>query len=187
MENIKFATSAVITVGAGRGFIVGDHVITAAHCLPVFPPCHSASDTKERTYEKLLAPLGAEPRVWAECMFADPIGDIAVLGTPDDQALPDESKAYDGLVEAESVTPLTVAAPDSEGWLLSLDGLWFRCTIEHQKCGPLYFGELAGKIANGMSGSPMISTTGAAVGVVCVTWSRRRSLGRPRAGGTSTR
>jgi hypothetical protein len=61
--------------------------------------------------------------VWAECLFVDPIGDIAVLGPPDDQELPDESKAYDGLVKAESVTPLTVVPPDSEGWLLSLNGV----------------------------------------------------------------
>jgi hypothetical protein len=129
----------------------------------------SISHTAERTYANLLAPLGDKRSVWAECLFVDPIGDIAVLGTPDDQLFYDESKAYDGLVEAESVTPLTVAPPDSEGWLLSLDGVWFRCAILHQKkFGPLRLGKLEGKIASGMSGSPVLSTTGAAVGVVCV-------------------
>jgi hypothetical protein len=93
----------------------------------------SISHFKERTYAEHLAPLGGEPSVWAECRFVDPIGDIAVLGPPDDQELYDESNAYDGLVEAESVTPLTVAPPESEGWLLSLDGVWFRCAILHQK------------------------------------------------------
>ena len=43
----------------------------------------------------------------AECLFVDPIADIAVLGRPDDQAFPVEFLAYDELVE--SLTPLAVA------------------------------------------------------------------------------
>jgi hypothetical protein len=87
-------TNAVIRVGDGRGFIVKDAgrarfgwrnervVITAAHCLPSFPPCHAASYSEERTYEALLGPLRQKPTVWAECLIVDPIGDIAVLGKP---------------------------------------------------------------------------------------------------------
>jgi hypothetical protein len=93
--------SAVITVGGGRGFVVmgkrrigeyyvtDEYVITAAHCLPHLPPCHACSYTEERTYEGLLAPLGGEPAVWAECLFADPVGDIAVLRSPDGQWNPE--------------------------------------------------------------------------------------------------
>ena len=91
-------------VGDGRGFIIeaGDQrlVITAAHCLPHFPPCHGASYTEERTYPDFIGPLGeSAPKVWAECLFADPVGDIAVLGSPDDQALYDEA-----IVWIETVT-----------------------------------------------------------------------------------
>jgi len=78
------AKHAVITVGAGRGFVVdskrGRLVITAAHCLPRFPRRASVSHSAERTYNALLGPLGKEPSVSTECLFADPIGDIAVLG-----------------------------------------------------------------------------------------------------------
>jgi hypothetical protein len=35
----------------------------------------------------LLSLLGDEPSVLAECLFADPIADIAVLGSLDDQEL----------------------------------------------------------------------------------------------------
>jgi len=46
-------TRAVIKVGDGRGFVVAtDHehiVITAAHCLPYFPPCMSFSGIEEPT------------------------------------------------------------------------------------------------------------------------------------------
>jgi hypothetical protein len=44
-------------VGAGRGFIVGDHdryVITAAHCLPHHPEPHLARGAEEMTYTDLI-------------------------------------------------------------------------------------------------------------------------------------
>ena len=38
---------------------------------------------QERTYPSLLGPLGDQCSVWAECVFVDPIADIAVLGQPE--------------------------------------------------------------------------------------------------------
>jgi hypothetical protein len=66
---LEKAKQAVITVGDGRGFVVeGDlerrYVITAAHCLPELPPAHGASKLEERTYQKLLGPLGEQPSIW---------------------------------------------------------------------------------------------------------------------------
>jgi hypothetical protein len=47
------ATRAVVRVRDGRGFVVeGERsrlVITAAHCLPQFPPCAGFSHLEERT------------------------------------------------------------------------------------------------------------------------------------------
>src|SRR5215831_14238288 len=118
------AGNAVIRVGDGRGFIVKDAgrarlgwrdervVITAAHCLPFFPPCHAASDLSERTYKTLLGPLGQESTVWAECLFVDPIGDIAVLGKPDGQELFEQCDAYEALVMA--IRPLRIADAPKE-------------------------------------------------------------------------
>ena len=61
------AIQAVIRVGDGRGFVVQGPrhqklVITAGHCLPFFPPCHGASYSEERSYQKLLGLLGAYAR-----------------------------------------------------------------------------------------------------------------------------
>jgi hypothetical protein len=54
--------------------------------------------------------LGQEPTAWAECLFADPVGDIAVLGEPE---LIDECDAYKALVEA--AVPLSISdAPRAE-------------------------------------------------------------------------
>jgi hypothetical protein len=88
MSELQAALAGVITVGpGGRGFIVEAtawifpeyFVITAAHCLPQLPPPHGFSDLQDRTYENLLAPLGGTPSVWCECLFVDPVADIAVL------------------------------------------------------------------------------------------------------------
>jgi hypothetical protein len=114
-----------------EGYVTSErYVITAAHCLPRMPVLHGEPgwDGWDTTYQKLLAPLDGEPAVWADCVFVDPVGDIAVLGPPDNQAFYEQDDAYCELVEA--VMPLKIAALGKEGWLLSLDGVWFRCGIE---------------------------------------------------------
>ena len=109
--------SAIVTVGEGRGFVVEVYpawarsarrlVVTAAHCLPSFPPCASISYLEERTYRGLLGPLGEKPTVWAECLFADRVGDIAALGEPDNQALSEEADQYNALVEKAAPLPMS--------------------------------------------------------------------------------
>ena len=170
--NYAKAKSAVLTVGFGRGFVIESLgkrvVVTAAHCLPKFPPAHGASYLHERTYRKLLGPLGKKRSVWAECMFADPIADIAVLGSPDDQDLSDEADRYDALVDP--LKPLRIAAAPEKGigWLLSLEGEWFPCTVGYVKHvdGWLLVSKTTQPIAGGMSGSPILSDDGKAIGVV---------------------
>jgi hypothetical protein len=84
MNHLDVLTRSIIRVGDGRGFVIEGEadqlIVTAAHCLPFFPPCMSFSDFHERTYQELLAPIGEEPIVWTECLFVDPISDIAILG-----------------------------------------------------------------------------------------------------------
>jgi hypothetical protein len=92
------AKEAIIKVGEGRGFLVEyspwpHQVITAAHCLPHLPSAHGASYAKERTYANLLGPRDGLPTVLAECVFVDPIADIAVLAAP--VGLYEEFEDYD--------------------------------------------------------------------------------------------
>ncbi len=181
--NSRFA-EAVVKVGQGRGFIVWSReelppfrgvsysqdnrlVITAAHCLPWFPPCTGASHIHERTYRHLLGKLGARKAdVWAQCLFVDPIADIAVLGSPDNQELHDESTAYDALTE--KVPPIPVGDPPAEGraWLLSLAGQWDSCAVKFN--GNSICIEKTTKIEGGMSGSPILSENEKAIGIVCL-------------------
>jgi hypothetical protein len=134
LPRAEAALRSVVTVGAGRGFVVevawDRYVITAAHCLPWFPPCAGSSGLEERTYKALVAPLGRDPSIWAECLFVDPIADIAVLGSPDDQGLFDKADAYRLLVE--NATPIRIGAPAEtcEAYLLSLENEWFQCRAD---------------------------------------------------------
>jgi hypothetical protein len=89
----------------------------------------------------------------AECLFADTVADIAVLGEPDNQKFLDEAAAYDALVghvkpyrldeiflRAElyklpsKETIFDLPKGECGGWLLALDGHWFRCDLGcHQR------------------------------------------------------
>jgi hypothetical protein len=189
-------TPAVVKVGdGGRGFVVeterGDRlVITAAHCLPVLPPPHPWSHIPERTYGSLLGPLGkTKPAVYAECLFADPLADIAVLISPDNQELGDEAAAYDELMESVA-RPFPVADAPQEGverielpgggpfggiievptpgrgdaLLLTLDGKWIKYAVERRGMWLSIKDEK--RVKRGMSGSPIVSMNGRAIGLV---------------------
>jgi hypothetical protein len=182
--------NAVIKVGEGRGFIIEQRistaalksnlignvrlrrfverrlVVTAAHCLPHFPPCHGASLLEERTYGRLLGTLDAPKRrnVWAECLFADPIADIAILGCPDNQALGDEADAYDALTERTSVLGIG-KTKSGRGWMLSLEGGWIPTRLEVRSgIGRESF--YIDPTKPGQSGSPILNDAGRAIGVV---------------------
>ena len=124
------AKRAILAVGDGRGFVVqGTHerfVITAAHCLPFLPPCASNSFAEQRTYKALLGSVGTEPTVWAECLFADPVGDIAVLG-PSER--PDLFPAYEELTGVAATLSIVESPSETPAKLLSLDGHWFDCRV----------------------------------------------------------
>lgn len=113
-----------------------------------------------------------------------------MLGSPDNQALYDEAQAYDDLIDEasalalgdltfvpERIPPLPDGTEligddiaESEAWLLALDGHWFRCSVTCRlgRAGPpiLSIGDAAEDIRGGMSGSPVLSPDGRAIGVV---------------------
>jgi len=165
MENIKLPKfSSVVKVGDGRGFVFDQKarppgwdrpelkklglrpfalrrcIITAAHCLPHFPEPH-AWESFDRVYPDLLGALGGKPSVWALLLFADPVADIAVLGSPDTQEMFVASPRFSacsvdakwltgtrGLASVESRgfqrrTEANAAQPGSCGWRPKVMGL----------------------------------------------------------------
>lgn len=173
---LERAKRAIVKVADGRGFVVeiprprvGTEpvVVTAAHCLPRLPPAQGMSSTLERTYANLVGPLDApRPTVSAECLFVNPIADLAVLGGPDVQELSTESEEFAELIE--SASPLGIrASTGGAAWILGLEGHWLKCTLERHRRGTFNLTAGAKAIQSGMAGSPIIQG-GAAVGVVCL-------------------
>jgi S1-C subfamily serine protease len=165
---------SVVRVGDGRGFIVaaGDdrYVITAAHVLLKLPPAHLMSDLEERTYLRFLGPREEEGRrITVQSVFADPVSDVAILAAPDSQAQSTEWDLYQQFV-ADPPPFAVVEPPVAEfsdepfpAYVLSLAGEWTECRLSRP--GWLMI-EPEHAIVGGMSGSPVVSATGAAVGVV---------------------
>ncbi|MET3841004.1 hypothetical protein [Bradyrhizobium sp. OAE829] len=162
---------SIVRVGNGRGFVVQVEreklVVTAAHGLPRLPPSHAASYDEERTYPNFVGPVGEEPTVWIECLFVDPIADIAVLGPPSHDDLYDQRDAYNALLDG--VDPIAISEvrrrKSEAAWMLSLDMQWRRCTVRNLG-GPLWVSD--GAIESGMSGSPIVLGDGSAIGAVSI-------------------
>ncbi len=183
---MRSSTKSVVRVGGGRGFIIQHRqelppfrgqrlfrhdrfVITAAHCLPRLPPCHGMSYlTRERTYARLLGPLGgSKPKVWTECVFADPIADIAVLGSPDNQELSEEAEAYEALTNEVPAFRIGRAPAEGHAWLLTLEGKWTRFVLKLHGHS-LGLEDPSRLIKGGMSGSPILIDKWTAIGVLCL-------------------
>lgn len=171
-ETLSQWKKSIVTVGTAHGFLVGSSdqglVITAAHCLPHLPPAiGDLADPAERTYPKIVASLDRKRRIWAECLFVDPVSDLAVLGEPDGQILYEESEAYLELASnSEFLTIGSLRKGKTTVWMLSRDLEWFPCTVRSNS-KRLSVIEAEGKIESGMSGSPILNSDGKAIGVVC--------------------
>lgn len=145
------------------------HCGTLSAVLPTMPQGRRTF-MNELIYQTPLSPLGSQLSVWAECLFADPIADIAVLGSPDNQELSNEADAYEALVEFGTALRIADSPEEGRGWMLSLENKWFDCTVRYMKRvdGDLIVSDADQPVALGMSGSPIISDEGAAIGIVCL-------------------
>jgi hypothetical protein len=166
--------TALVLSRAGRA-LTGRRSAAAATARPVIVRRRGAIGA-------LLGPVGAASEVWAECVYVDPVADLAVLASPDAQHFASEAKNYELLVAER--TPLRIAAlplmrkgkaamTEAAAWegpgrLFSLDGQWFECRLRAMRHS-LWIGGKAQAFAGGMSGSPIADADGAAVGVLCTT------------------
>jgi hypothetical protein len=169
---LKAAQAAFVTVGAGRGFVIETvHerlVLTTAQCLPHLSHRASGSDFRECTFFDLLGPLGGDVTVSTECLFVDPISDVAVLGEPK-RLLDAEKDAYKALVESSRTVEIGVMTEPCGAWLLTVEGQWEPCRVRTLPSGRslTVVGAAAGLVP-GTSGSPILSAEGRALGIVSI-------------------
>lgn len=177
-DNATFTAiqNAIVRVGGGRGFYIGDErrplVITAAHCLPHLPPPHSASKAEERSYADLIGSLdGAEREICTECVFVDPIADVAILGEPDGDRFYDEWEAYNAFFEDRPALTIGTLDHPTQGWLLTLNGEWIEVAVDITKSRtwlslPSLSRATHDAIARGTSGSPILLGDRRVVGLI---------------------
>ncbi len=115
-----------------------------------------------------MGPLGQNPTVWAECLFVDPVGDIAVLGSVDSQEFYGQHGLYNDFIDDVETLELSDIQPRFvvSAKLLSLKNEWFACNVQHTS-GPLWIADAKAEIVGGMSGSPIIDDGAKAIGVLC--------------------
>ena len=153
-------------------------------------PPHPGSFAHERTYLAILGPLGTEPTVAAECLFVDPIADLAVLCEPDGQTeFYDEAEAYEQLTQDRSVLRVGAVTAPCAVWLLTLAGQWEQCSVRVNEYGAATLVLVGAKDGNvsGTSGSPIVTADGCAVGIVSLGSevsgkARNEQYGQPRLG-----
>ena len=91
-----------------------------------------------------------------------------MVGVPDTETFSDEADGYRALLEYATPFRITEAPENGRGFLPSLEGEWFECRFEWMKKvdSPLWISKLAQSIEGGMSGSPIVSENGDAIGIV---------------------
>ena len=158
------AANQGITLRSNRG---AASCCYGSHCLPKLPPPHVASYTEDRTYANLLGSLDdATKNVWAECLFVDPVADLAVLGCPDGELSYEAAATWHAFIDALPV--LRIGKPrNGRGWMLSLDGQWVHIRLE-------VFSGIFGVSLEidptkpGQSGSPILNQAGRVVGCISI-------------------
>ena len=165
---------AIVRVGkGGRGFLVEDargecYVLTAAHCLPRLPRMRPWEDVP---YKAILGPFGRRrPTVWAQCIFVDPISDLALLAEADNQTYSAEAEKFSTLTDERPKIQIASLVQSGPGWILGLNRSWeaIALTVDSlNRWRTIAFDDPPpNAIACGTSGSPILDATGAAVGVM---------------------
>lgn len=174
MELVKLdvVKNSIVKVRHGRGFVI-EHkkdrlVITAAHCLPLLPPPHLGAYLQQKTYENLLGRIGDRGNIWAQCKFADPVSDVAVLEAPDSQEYVDECEAYEEFTELLTPIEIRKAKKGEVVWMLGLDGRFKSALVASLNETRVKVQTSGGIIERGMSGSPILGCDGSTVSLCAI-------------------
>jgi S1-C subfamily serine protease len=168
------------TATGGRGVLVpGGHVLTAAHCIEVTADEAASAALDGGFFRKVRTADRRE--LLLDVLAIEPVADIALLGPPDDQRLPDAATAFDEFVGATEpvriyrgeMVPTDIHEKFGPAWytlpalVYNLDRTWVRAVARVVQPGqPRLILETEGHIKGGASGGPVVTPDGRLIGVV---------------------
>jgi hypothetical protein len=151
----------------GRGVLVGEIIVTAAHCITfktdgsMILGDYFIEDIETRRGDRLkVKPLAVEP-----------VADIAVLGCLDAQEFPNEARAFEQY--CESTKPVSLARRRNPCFkpfpvrVLNADGTWTDAEAELcNESGPYICIEAQIEMKGGSSGGPILNRHDELVAIV---------------------
>jgi S1-C subfamily serine protease len=171
-NRIRLATVTVINdeeAGSkGRGFVVpGSYIVTAAHCVPWSVEGLMALD--DYFLVKIITADGI--RLTGQVVAVEPVSDIAVIGSPDNQTFIEEAEAFDKFVASVKGLPLCsdefASCQKVLVHILTHSGEWLSGhSSQWGDNAPTLYVETDPTIPAGTSGSAIVNDCGAVVGVV---------------------
>jgi S1-C subfamily serine protease len=155
----------------GRGVLLpGGFILTAAHCLEWTAEGHMALGDDH------LEPIqtAGGQSLLLSVLAVEPVADIAVLGPPDDQRLPEQALSFDRFAVETEPVPLhrrEIRRNEPFGvFVLNRDRGWIEATaVALRTNDPGLVLESREPIQGGASGGPVVTAAGELVGVV--SWS----------------
>jgi hypothetical protein len=170
-QRVVRATVRIIRSGARGVLVPGGYILTAAHCIDW--DGRGGMVLGDHFFEPVETRDGAS--FLTQPQAVELMSDIAALGQPDNQTVPEDWEAF--LDFENGTAPVPLAAPALEVdqplpvHVLNRNGKWIRATVtlhaprELFRSGTIVLN--AGKpIVGGDSGSPIVDDAGLLVGVV---------------------
>ena len=171
-KQIERATVTVIANekedNAGRGFLVqGGYILTAAHCVPWSGD--GRMPLGDFFLVKIITADGS--RLTGQVVAVEPVSDIAVIGSPDDQTFYKEAVAFDEFAESVQGLPLCgdefPFGQDFPIYIFTHLGTWLSGKANQWADNAPTLGvETDQGIVGGTSGSAIVNDCGEVVAVV---------------------
>ena len=158
-----------LPIKRGRGVLIpGGLILTAAHCVEWNTSGSMANGTD--CFEQVRTADGR--KLLCQVVAVEPVNDIAVLGSPDNQRIPDEAESFEQFTSDTDPVPLCAGGPVPFGppmsvLVFSLDRKWVRAKMRIFREDQSRAGATAeAGIHSGASGGPVITRNGSLVGVI---------------------
>ena len=163
------ATFTIQTKERGKGqcvLVEGGLIITAAHCLEW--DCTGKMAMGDLYWNKIKTASGD---LIASTVAVEPVSDIAVLGSPDPQLLP-ENKAFAFEEWCERIAPIKLLRKTPKArepfpvWIRTHFKTWVAGMGTFYGGGATFAYKTGSEIQSGTSGGPIVNHAGELVGVV---------------------